>query len=371
MQRRLQLGARLRRGLCQQTVSRMLGVRQHAPCLVDVEALQARVDDRLVALMDVVAQRSDQRKLRPHLAQKLTQLLADAADLQDLLRGRRALARAGDLGVDRRLRGLILLRRTRQIDLLLPQQGGGLGVILEQRGLTRKLACDLLCLGLLAQRIALAQLVDARFEQGHLALQTRELGRGEVAARARERLARGQADDLLLEQVDLGGAGEALGRDRGPTRLGDGRVLVEVRRRPCRGQRIEMLLLDGLLLARRRRARGHGAQRGIELAEFRPDGCDLGLRGVESLLDIGELEAAYLLFFRGPRGLGRCEQGRQLLFELGRALGRGLYRLLELGRGRAARFRSLQLTEGIAIESQRLIADRRRDVLARLDLVDL
>ena len=84
----------------QHPVGHAAGVRQRAASLFGLQTLQARIDDRLVTVRDAALQPRCLGKLRAHRPQKFAELAADAAYLENLLRGHLAVANARKVRLD-------------------------------------------------------------------------------------------------------------------------------------------------------------------------------------------------------------------------------------------------------------------------------
>ena len=185
----------------------------------------------------------------------------------------------------------------------------------------------------------------------------------------RRSLARRKADQLLLEQIELGGARAALGGHRGATRIDEHGIWIA---RRCRRPDFPVHRAPA---SRPSAPRARPSQR-VAISRRRPSSWSRSVLivaaalfdGIERLLRLGEREIVDAL----------CElllarlllQRVELLLGFGDALGRPLGGFLEALGGRGARRRRLELAERVAQLRDRLIADVGRDVGARLELLD-
>jgi hypothetical protein len=308
------------------------------------------------------------RRCSPAGTQQLAELASDAADFQHLLRRDLGVANARDLGLNVGQQGFVLVDQPRRIGSPSTDDIGVLDEGHEHRMLRRKLARLAVDLLLLFRRFRALERAEMRLDDRNALAQFFEFGRRQIASRSGRRLPGRKTDELLLEEIEFRGPRAPLGRHDRAAGIDENRILIAGLCRLAVLDHVESLLLGGLLIARGSRARGHVAQSRIELAELRLEGRGLPVRGVESLLRFGDRQFGDA--FRELVLAGLILQRFELLLGFGNPFRRALARVLETRSCRRARGRCFDMAEGRAQQRQGFLADGRRDVRARLELLD-
>ena len=218
------------------------------------------------------------------------------------------------------------------------------------------------------RRLEFLQRVDVRLDDRDALRKLVELGGREVAPRGGRRLARRKADQLLLEQVELRRACAALG-DRAARRASTSTGLASPAWASSGFSSASSACFSADCSSRAAVARVAISRRRVSSwSRSALSRRGLAVRGVERLLGLGERKLVDTLreLFFARLLLQRVE----LLLGFRDALGRPLGGLLEARGGRGARRRRLEMAERGAQQRERLVADIRGDIGARLELLD-
>ena len=223
--------------------------------------------------------------------------------------------------------------------------------------------------GLTLGRLRVLELVDVRLDDRDALGKLVVLGGREVAPRRRRRLTGGKADQLLLEQIELGGACAALGGHRGATCIDEYGIGIRPPLASSAFSSASSACFSAVCSSRAAVAR-------VAISRRRPSNWSRS-----ALIVAAELFDASSACCASPSGSlldALCElllarfllQRLELLLGFGDPLRRPLGGFLEALGGRGARRRRLELAERVAQLRDRLIANVRRHVGARLELLD-